>query len=607
MVDAGVEDRYMTRNIMEASVTFEFDANALFKSACAFLQRGARPLKLHGITTDGYCTCRKEGHHVNGSVKKQCGKHPRGGRGWQHSAATSEADVEAWLEDDEPFNLGVQLGPKSGIIDIEWDDEEAKRAAERLGITQIATPTYVSGRSEHRLFLWDDRFEQCEKAVVRPFGIEVRLGIGEKGAQSVVPPSWHWKGRQYVWKPTLSIEEVEFAPLPEELIRAIITTAGKAAGSDNRGKPRSSRWAIHGAINEGSRHPTLLALCTKLVMLNDNYQDDDEQEDIFGLIWNTNVVNCKPPKSREEIASIVHSCVQHRRDLENRREPIPKTSEAIEKAAADIEARKDMIADEPAVSGYTLHGLELRPVEGSRHGEWMPGDDESGWSIQMVNSDPPEIILNVPLWRNTPCKGRITFSFDEFRSAKMVASKVFSATRRVILDGDRGEWERIWRGQESNSKRPAVMGLMEKLMLKKDKKKDINVGTSGLRFATLASYLMDAFSKATAPRDEEKPEPNISGRACWVKPDQLWFKWQKTWEDIGRNHDVQAGERIRIRHMLCQMMGTDDLPEGRHTFGDVRHAYVVFSPEWVDAVKTLADGGPKDLPLNTGEGDSAEG
>jgi hypothetical protein len=77
-----------------------------------------------------------------------------------------------------------------------------------------------------------------------------------------------------------------------------------------------------------------------------------------------------------------------------------------------------------------------------------------------------------------------------------------------------------------------------------------------------------------------------------MKPDELWFKWSKTWEDIGRTHDVQAGERIRIRHLLCQRMGVTDMPEGRHTFGTVRHSYVIFSPAWVEAVQALAEGAP---------------
>jgi hypothetical protein len=55
--------------------------------------------------------------------------------------------------------------------------------------------------------------------------------------------------------------------------------------------------------------------------------------------------------------------------------------------------------------------------------------------------------------------------------------------------------------------------------------------------------------------------------------------------------------------MLCQVMGVDDLPEARHTFGDVRHSYVVFDSAWVEAVKNLAGG----LPHEGGESDSAEG
>lgn len=581
-------------------MAFEFDPNAIFKSACDFLVKGIRPVKLHGITGDGYCTCRRPGHHVNGSIKQQCGKHPIG-EGWQHRAAMTEDDVAAWLDDDEPFNMGILLGPKSGIIDIEWDDDDARKAAEELGLTLISTPTYASGRSEHRLFQWDARLAAVELAVVHPYGLEVRLGVGQKGSQSVAPPSWHWTGRQYLWKPTLSISEVEVAPLPETLLQAIIAS-GSSGGPTGRKKALSARWAIHGEIPEGQRHPTLLGLCTKLVMRSPDYLSENEQEDILGLVWNTNMQNCKPPKTREEVAAILHSCISYRRKMEDRKEAIPTTAEEIEEVAASIEHAKGE-DDEPPVSGYALHGLVPSPVKGSDSGEWLPGS----WSIQMLHSDPPEIILTVPAWEKTPCKGKVAFSLDEFRSARQVASKVFAATRRVILDGDRGEWDRIWRGQEGNSKRPSIMGLMEKLMIAKDRTKDIAVGTSSLRFATLAGFLMESFARATKPKDEEKPEPNQSGRPCWVTPDELWFKWQKTWEEIGRIHDVQAGERIRIKHLLCSTMGVDDLPESRHTFGDTRHAYVVFSREWIEAVKTLAEGGSKQFPPNTGEIDFPAG
>jgi hypothetical protein len=579
-------------------MAFEFDPHAMFRESAAVIAAGGRCVKLNGITADGYCTCGKDGHHINGQVQKQCGKHPSGGDGWQHRVARTEEDLEAWLEEYErtkvPFNAGLLLGPSTGIIDIEWDDPTAKQYAEQIGLTRIETPTYTSGRSEHRLFLWDDRFSQVEKAVVYPGGLEVRLGVGKKASQSVIPCSWHWKGVQYKWKPTLRIDEVELAKVPEELVRAIVS--GKVKGRPTA-KLKSSRHVIHGDVGEGYRHPTLLALATKLVMRNDFYEDDDEQEDILGLVWNTNLQRCKPPKSKDEVASIVQSCVSYKRELEQSGELVPKAKDELDEAAKKIAQRSEEGIVPKVVSGYQLHGLEWRPVDGWADGEWMPGD----WDVQMIQSDPPEIVLCVKQWSDTPCEGRVTFGFDEFRSSTKVANKIFASTRRVILDGDRGEWERIWRGQDGSAKRPKIRGLVEKLIEKKQTKKDgdIHVGTSGLRYATLAAYLLESFTKATQPRSEENPEPNISGRPCWMTPDQLWFKWSKTWEDIGRSHDVQAGERIRIRHLLCQRMAVTDMPEGRHTFGTVRHAYVIFSPAWVAAVQSLAEGAAKGLTENS--------
>lgn len=586
-------------------MTFEFDVNAVFREACAMIGVGGRVSKLHGITSSGYCTCGKEGHHVNGKVQKQCGKHPSGGDGWQHRVARTEEDLEEWMAQYEldkiPFNIGVVLGPSTGIIDIEWDDPAAQQYAEQIGLTRIETPTYSSGRSEHRLFLWDDRFAHIEKAVVYPNGLEVRLGVGRKASQSVIPCSWHWKGVQYKWKPTLRVDEVELAKVPDDLARAIC--GGKTNGRTHA-KLKTSRHVIHGDVGEGYRHPTLLSLATKLVMRNEFYEDEDEQEDIFGLVWNTNLQRCKPPKTREEVVSIIHSCVSYRRELEQSGELIPRGKGDIEDAAKKITEKAEAGETKRPVSGYQLQGLEWRPVEGFPDGEWMPGD----WEIQMICSDPAEIVLCVKQWRDTPCEGKVTFGFDEFRSATKVANKIFASTRRVILDGDRGEWERIWRGQDANKARPKIRGLVEKLVDKKqtDKQSDIHVGTSSLRYATLAAYLIEVFGKATNPKSEEKPEPNSSGRPCWVTPDHLWFKWQKVWEDIGRSHDVQAGERLRIKHLLCQTMEAKDLPEGRHTFGNVRHSYVVFTAQWVAAVQGLAEGAKKAATPNSSNSGGSE-
>ena len=236
-------------------MTFEFDPHEMFRQCCGIIGVGGRVVKNHGITAEGACTCGRAGHHVAGPVKKQVGKHPAGADGWQHRVAKTEDDLAEWLEEYErtrvPFNAGVVLGPTTGIIDIEWDDPLAKEFAEQIGLTQMLTPTYTSGRSEHRLFLWDDRFEQIEKAVVYPGGLEVRLGVGKKASQSVIPCSWHWSAVQYKWRPTLGIDEIELARLPEELVRIIVNQ--KVAGRANT-KIKTARHVIHGDVGDTTHH-----------------------------------------------------------------------------------------------------------------------------------------------------------------------------------------------------------------------------------------------------------------------------------------------------------------------------------------------------------------
>jgi hypothetical protein len=134
---------------------------------------------------------------------------------------------------------------------------------------------------------------------------------------------------------------------------------------------------------------------------------------------------------------------------------------------------------------------------------------------------------------------------------------------------------------------------MEQLMARKTLDDDIQVGTSSLRYAQLAGYVIQVFKKATQPRDEEKPEPNESGRPCWVTPDELWFQWGKIWEDIGRSHDVAPGERNRVRSRLIDAMGVTDFDHRRHRFSSGRLEYVVFTREWVSALEAMAEGEDK--------------
>jgi len=131
------------------------------------------------------------------------------GAGWQHKATSDPETIYAWDEGYPGCNWGVLLGPKSGIIDVEYDNDEGKEILNKL-FANVNTPCYTSGKSLHRLFKWDARFEG-QKASSGYSGTEWRFG--NDSAQSVIPPSVHASGAQYRW--VISPDDCEVATLPE--------------------------------------------------------------------------------------------------------------------------------------------------------------------------------------------------------------------------------------------------------------------------------------------------------------------------------------------------------------------------------------------------------
>jgi len=127
------------------------------------------------------------------------------GSGWQSKATNDQAIVRRWL--DRGLNIGVLLGPSSGVIDVEYDSEEGRE------ILKDAEPTlsYRSAKSLHRLYRWDDRFE-FENVKFGHKGTEWRFG--QDAGQSVIPPSVHESGARYEWVDLLPI-----ATLPESMWR----------------------------------------------------------------------------------------------------------------------------------------------------------------------------------------------------------------------------------------------------------------------------------------------------------------------------------------------------------------------------------------------------
>lgn len=139
------------------------------------------------------------------------------GAGWQHKATGDMEAVDSWYAAGS--NVGLLLGPASGVVDVEYDDPAGREQLAAFGILDIPTPTWRSARGEHRLFRWEPWMPAA--AVVHADDLEIR--IGGRAAQSVLPPSRHPDGSQYQW--IIRPVDCPIAAFPAQLLAGVTCPA----------------------------------------------------------------------------------------------------------------------------------------------------------------------------------------------------------------------------------------------------------------------------------------------------------------------------------------------------------------------------------------------
>jgi len=553
--------------------------------AATYAARNWQIVKLWGVAEQAVCTCWK------GRDCATPGKHPVGDQ-WQLRTTSDEDEVLSWFDAGKPVNIGLLLGPRSGVVDVELDGPEAIKAWNDLGLGEIWTPTYTAGRGPHRLFKWSEELPAV--AVRKVLGIEVRIGNGGNAAQSVIPPSTHHTGKLYEWVSGMSPDDVELQPLPERLVNLLWNDDGTGQRTGTGRKP--ARLVLQQPVPSGERNEELRRFAIREAFRSGPDLDNElEQQDLLVKVRMVNTVQCRPPMGDDEVVSIFRSAISFvRKTRANGTDQTVAIQQADEQPQEVTDAKK--VHKAPAAAKvFTEIGLSFAPLvpDSDSDPEWGPGE----WRLTVVRSDPLEYRLHVPAWKKWTANGtgNVSLTVDQYRSATKVAAAVLAATGVIMLDDEPARWKRIWDGgykvadnkTSQNPKKRTARGVKAKLL---DDPLEERPGASSLRYVLLAGWLYDRLAQASQPSDDDMPDP--TGRAAWRQDGTLWFAWGKVWEDIERQHRVNEGERLAFKRRLLAHVG-DEVKDFTHAefrhLGGTRKSYVVWGKVEFAALDRLAN------------------
>jgi len=545
----------------------------VFSEAAKYISDFSWPIVKNYGMTNGVCMC---------SQGVDCGtpgKHPVHGN-WMPHATKDEDVVASWFENGEEWNIGVPLGATSGIVDTEWDDEEAFDTAKKYGLVDAKTPGFRSSRGSHRLWLLDARLVSIPKAVQKIGGLEVRFGGGGKQSQSIFPPSTHHSGVPYSWEAGRSPWEVELAKMPEALVLATISACG------GRGEePKITKNTIFERIVRcGERHEAMVSWISSEIMRMRDPHDPPEQQNVLLMMRSLNKTQMEKPLDDKEIRSIWMS--QLRWGMKARAAGAENVSSTDKDAEKKVEeARQGNV--------HAASGLEWRS------GEWFPGM----WQLTVVHADPKEFRLAVPV---VACSDggadadhiNVSLNSADWSSPISVARKILEATGTIdVTDPNPKEWAKIWNGysykKEGEKKWTKVRGLKVKLM---DAKLEEWPPVEQQRFTVVAGWLLDALINTAPPDpDAEESEPHPSGKPSWVRNSsgtyELMFSWTRVFEDIRkiRKAVISQTDEVSLRRRILSASGEKEFRVARvKTATGIRRRFTVWSQDHIQLLENIA-------------------
>lgn len=491
---------------------------------------GWRVVPLH-VAIDGRCSC---GNEKCGNSR---GKHPRLKK-WQDKASADEDTICEWWNRWPESNVGVQLGPSSGIVDFETDSDEGERLlAEWFGGVIPPTPCFSSGKGKHRLFRWRNDFPS-QANVPMGWG-DLKLGSNDAGSQSVFPPSRHYSGKAYRW--LIHPDDIPPAAISDAVFARIWN---REEDTGPARKPIEHWEKISEGTSEGGRNAAVASLVGSLLFHLATIDDTHALQTAYQFAIGINQNN-KPPLDDAELKAIFESILRKERQR--------RATEAAD-----------------AVLSRTP---EQRIAEATKTGLKTP----ENMHLVIVQSDPKIYELYAPQFHKSR-DGCLRLTVNQLCSVPQLKVQAVEQAS-VHLDKSFGKAYM------------AKGGLLEQLLYSAEERQAAAVEK---RLATAAEYLIGRLVSAT-PRPDGKDEPDTR-KPIKMTDGSVWFRWAETWKD-GIFDQVVQREDIR---RLANCLGLTDRDfELWPKKGENRRRFCRFEKKRIDALFKLAEIGSDGANENT--------
>jgi hypothetical protein len=226
------------------------------------------------------------------------GKAPWGPWKEYQERRASEQELRAKWKANPLLNVGMALGPVSGLIRADVDGEEGEQFLAEMSRGDLPDTLEMTSGGGGRGLL----YAIPPDVTLRPthqHGEKVHSGVSllGEGSQTVMPPSRHQSGRRYAWRPGHGADEIKPTAAPIWLV--------KLMSGERKSKRQATTLAEGEIIDDGRRDTTLTSLAGSM------RRRGMTADEIFAALTAVNE-RCEPPLADSQVRKIADSIAKHK-------------------------------------------------------------------------------------------------------------------------------------------------------------------------------------------------------------------------------------------------------------------------------------------------------